>query len=216
MAAIYPSLISADLLNLEQTIKTLDPLCPGYHLDVMDYHFVPNLTWGPAFLQAIAKATGGQLWVHLMVDNPVRWIEELRLPPETILTFHLETIGADQSVIKLIQKKMLKPSIAISPKTAVNEIFSVAHTLSQILVMSVEPGFSGQPFLQDTFNKIKELAKFRDEQGLDFSIAVDGGVNEKNIKALKEFGVDDFAIASGLFGAKNPPEQLKKLNALIA
>lgn len=85
MAKIYPSLISADILNLETQIKTLDPYCPGYHLDVMDYHFVPNLTWGPSFIEAISKATTRQLWVHLMVDNPIVWIEKLSLPSK-----HLE------------------------------------------------------------------------------------------------------------------------------
>lgn len=215
MAAIYPSLISSDLLNLEQTIKSLDPYCPGYHLDVMDYHFVPNLTWGPQFLHAIAKATSGQLWIHLMVDNPGRWVEELRLPPETILSFHFETIGADTTFIKLIQKKMLLPSIAISPKTNVDEIFSVLNVVSQVVVMSVEPGFSGQPFLQSTISKIEALTDYRHANELQFSIAVDGGINEKNIKALNEIGVDHFAVASGIFSAKNPVEQLKKLNGII-
>ena len=215
MATIYPSLISADLLNLEQTIKALDPYCPGYHLDVMDYHFVPNLTWGPSFIHAIAKATGGQLWVHLMVDKPTRWLEELRLPPETILTFHFETIGADLTFIKLIQKKMLLPSIAISPKTNVEEIFSVLNAISQVLVMSVEPGHSGQPFLQESIKKIETLAKYRENNNLNFTIAVDGGINEKNIRLLTEKGADQFAVASGIFNAKNPVEQLKKLNSII-
>lgn len=216
MAVIYPSLIASDLLNLEQTIQSLDPHCPGYHLDVMDYHFVPNLTWGPAFIHAIAKATSGQLWVHLMVDNPSRWVEELRLPPETILSFHFETIGADATFIKLIQKKMLAPSIVISPKTNVEEIFSVLSVVSQVLVMSVEPGFSGQPFLQNTASKIEALAEYRHTHDLQFTIAVDGGINEKNIKVLKQQGVDQFAVASGIFSAKNPVEQLKRLNQLIS
>lgn len=216
MAIIFPSLISADLLNLEKEIKELDPYAYGYHLDIMDHHFVPNLTWGPAFIEAIARITQRTLWVHLMVDNPKIWVEKLTLPAGSIVSFHIETILKNSDLIEFIQKKRWQASIAISPKTNVEEIFSCLPTIDQVLIMSVEPGWSGQSFLTETVSKVETLTAYRQTHGLKFAIAMDGGISEKNIQELAHKGVDHFAVANAIFGKPDPAKALQELNALVA
>lgn len=215
MSYLYPSLISADLLNLGTVIKNIDPYCAGYHLDVMDFHFVPNLTWGPAFLEAIAHATTKKLWVHLMVDNPELWIEKLNLPPQTIVTFHIETTNSVAHIIKLIQNKNWLPSIAISPKTDVSECFPFLASTYQILIMSVEPGRSGQQFMPPMMDKVDRLVEFRTFHKLDFRIGIDGGINKQNIHSVSKKGVDDIGVAHAIFGQQDPVTALQELHVLL-
>jgi len=215
MAALYPSLISSDILNLQRTIESLDPYCAGYHLDVMDYHFVPNLTWGPAFLHAIAKATTKKVWVHLMVDNPEMWVEKLDLPAGTLVTFHIETTNEPERLINLIQNKKWLAGIAMSPKTAIEELFPFLGRIHQALVMSVQPGHSGQLFMPSAIDKVNRLAEYRKSNNLHFSIGIDGGVNKENISMLVKAGVDDFGIATAIFGQPDPVAALQELNKLI-
>lgn len=215
MAAIYPSLIAADLLNIQQEIKALDPYCHGYHLDVMDGHFVPNFTFGASFVNAIARATYKKIWVQLLVENPEDWLDKLFLPVDSIVTFHIESKGEIVKTIDRIKKKNWAPSIAINPKTDVEEVFPYLNLISQALIMSVVPGFSGQEFLTDSTSKADRLVGYRQTSGLQFSIAMDGGINKNNIVMLKEHGVDDFAIGSGIFKGDDPVAALKELDALI-
>jgi len=211
MRAIYPSLISADLLNLELVLKEFNPLVPGYHLDIMDNNFVPNLTWGPQFMQAIARKTTKQLWVHLMVDDPLKMIDMLELPANSIVGFHIESTNKIEETIIRIKGKKCLPGMVIKPKTPVADIESYLAMIYQVNVMSVEPGFSGQQFLLEVLPKIGELATIRTEQGINYKIAVDGGVNENNIAELQSLGVDRYAIASAIFSKSDPIEAYKKL-----
>ncbi|NRB21566.1 ribulose-phosphate 3-epimerase [Candidatus Dependentiae bacterium] len=215
MASIYPSLIASNLLNIKKTITLFDPHCSGYHLDIMDDHFVPNLTWGPMFINAIAKATTKKLWVHLMVENPSSFLDRLSLPPGSIFTFHIESKGDHEKLIDAIKEKKWKPSIAINPKTNPKNIFNLLDKIDQVLVMSVEPGFSGQSFLPDSLKKIEKLADHRKKNNLSFSIAIDGGIHNNNIVELKKVGADEFGIASAIFKQQNPLGALEKLQKLI-
>lgn len=215
MTLIYPSLISADLLNLGTVIKSIDPYCAGYHLDVMDFHFAPNLTWGPAFLEAIAGATAKKLWVHLMVENPDLWIEKLNLPPQTIVTFHIESTNSVAHIIKLIQNKSWLPSIAISPKTDVNECFPFLESAHQVLIMSVEPGHSGQQFMPAMIDKVEQLVEFRTFHKMNFRIGIDGGINKENINIVTKKGVDDIGVANAIFGQQDPVTALQELHVLL-
>lgn len=214
MALIFPSLISADLLNLEKELKALDPYSPGYHLDCMDYHFVPNLTWGPNFIQAIEEKTSHQLWIHLMVDNPLMWVENLFLYPKTIVTFHIETMKNPAELMRLIRQKQWLPSIALSPQTPIEEILPYTYQAYQILIMSVNPGKSGQQFIEETKDKIQALADYRKAHNLNFKIAMDGGISAQNIRQLTTLGVDHFAVAQAIFGQPDPVKALQKLNTL--
>jgi ribulose-phosphate 3-epimerase len=196
---IYPSLISADLLDLAHIIKTLDSYCDGYHIDVMDNHFVPNLTWGYAFIDAIKKVTTNPLDIHLMIDNPNTFIKNITVRPKDTLTFHIESTSNPQHTIDLIKEKNCKTGIAIKPKTPLELIFDSLGNINQVTIMSVEPGFSGQQFLPESIARLKILNAYRIEHNLSFAIAMDGGINTKNIATLSQNGLDICAAASAIF-----------------
>jgi ribulose-phosphate 3-epimerase len=211
---ILPSLISADILNLEKVIKSLDPYCNGYHVDVMDDHFVPNLTWGPMFVNAIKKVTSLPLHVHLMVDNPAAWIDRIQLNGKDFFIFHIEVFDSPDLIENLIQdvkSKGWKVGIALNPKTDIKLIFDYIKDLDHVLIMSVEPGFSGQKFIPEVTSKIEPLVKKREELNLSFKIGMDGGIGGENIKNLSEMGVDQFGIASAIFSKKDVVKALQEL-----
>lgn len=214
MIRIYPSLISANLLRMEDEIKKLEPYCDGFHLDIMDNHFVPNLTFGADMVNAISNVTNKQLWVHLMVDDPENWCDTLQLPSQTIFSFHFESTKDIGGIIKRIKENNWQPSIAIKPKTAVSELFPMLHMIDQVLIMSVEPGFSGQRFLPASVDTLKALVAHRNEKKLPFVIGMDGGISAENIQLLAQEGAQDFAIASALFDQSDPVAALQQLKKL--
>ncbi len=216
MATIFPSLISADILNLQKSIKQLDPHCQGYHLDIMDDHFVPNLTWGPQFINAIANVTQRQLWVHLMVDNPHSWLDRLLLPPGSIISFHIEETKEKFHLINHIKEKKWRPSIAVKPKTAITDVYPYFDVIDHILLMSVEPGFSGQPFLPEVITKVDELRRYCQTAGLNITVGMDGGINQSNIGPLLQKDVDHIAVAAGIFHQDDPVAALKQLANMSA
>ncbi len=215
MVKIFPSLIAGNLLNIEQEIKKLEPYCDGFHLDIMDFHFVPNLTFGPATVNAIAKKTNKQLSVHLMVDNPIQWIELLALKQHDILTFHQEATNNYEMLIEAIKRRGLLASIAINPSTPLELIFPFINKLDHILLMSVNPGFAGQQFIPDVINKLRKLVDYKTMHNLKFIIAADGGINEYNIAKLTHQGVKEAVVGSALFNAPDQLVMLKKLYDLV-
>jgi len=214
MAAIYPSLICADILNLQKEIKLLEPYCEGYHIDIMDNHFVPNLTWGSMFVNEIDKITAKPLWVHLMVDDPENWIEILSLNANSILSFHFESTQKIKTISDRIKKKNWIPSIAINPKTPVEKIFPFLDIIHHVLIMSVEPGFSGQSFIKEVVDKVDTLVSYVQMSGLKCTVAMDGGISQDNIAMLAKKGVHDFGVGSGIFSQPDKVEALKKLYKL--
>jgi ribulose-phosphate 3-epimerase len=211
---ILPSLISGDILNLENTIKMLCNHCDGFHIDVMDDHFVSNLTWGPAFVNAIAQKTTLPLHVHLMVDNPVTWVDRIKLRQNDIFIFHLEAALDFQEVgdiIEATKKVGWRVGIAIKPKTEISHIFEFLDKLDHVLIMSVNPGFSGQKFMPEVVKKIEPLIKKRKEMHLNFTIGMDGGIDATNIKFLSNSGVDQFGVASAIFGHSDSVNALQEL-----
>lgn len=216
---LFPSLISSDLLKLEDTIHALEPYVDGFHLDVMDFHYVPNLTWGPAFMNAIRKATKKQLWVHLMVDNPQAYLERLELAPGDILSFHPEILNTATTLdlCKQIAARALVPSIALKPTTpitTVEPLFAPGNSVKpgQVLVMSVEPGFSGQKFLTASIERLHELVQMRTELNAAFSIGIDGGISQENIGAVCAGGAQEIAAAAAIFATPDPIKAIKLLH----
>jgi ribulose-phosphate 3-epimerase len=200
MSTIYPSLMSANLLNLEREITTLNPYVPGYHIDIMDDHFVPNMTFGLDTIHAIARATTKQLWLHAMVNNPTALIDQLTLPTNTIYSFHIESQCNKKDIIKKLTEKKWLPSIAIKPKTDVAQLFEILDaTICQVLVMSVEPGFAGQSFMPGALATLNALTAFRAQHKLNFMIGIDGGINAANIAQVVAHGADQIAVASAIF-----------------
>jgi len=211
---IYPSLISAPLLSLEKMLFLLDPHCDGYHLDVMDDHFVPNLTWGPSFINAIADATQRPLQIHLMVDVPARWIERLELRNGDSFVFHyeaLQNIAQAQHLIEKITARGWKAGIAINPPTPVTALHALLPHLHEVLIMSVNPGFSGQKFIPEIVAKVKPLMLTRQHNGNNFTLCMDGGIGQENITMLKQEGVELFAMANAIFASNDPVGALQSL-----
>ena len=217
MVKLFPSLIASNLLRLQETLELLDPLVQGYHLDIMDFHFVPNLTWGPDFVNAIRQATKKQLFIHLMVEFPENYLPMMHLRHKDIFSFHYESpsrLTQEQLCIE-IASQGLTPSIALNPETPL-EVLSSIPSLQHLLIMSVNPGFSGQQFISSTLEKVTKSVALRAKNNLSFPIAVDGGINEQNCQELVHAGVDELAIATAIFKDQNPREALKRLqNACI-
>ncbi len=235
MLTLYPSLIAGDLLGLREQIKNLDEFCDGYHLDVMDFHFVHNLTMGPDFINAIASVTDKPLYVHLMVDDPAAYFNLFKLRLGDTISFHIETCLANsaacnpitgvvcpgsidyayaQELAGFIKKRSIKASIALKPSTSVTVTEPLLQVVNDILLMSVEPGFSGQEFLPGSFGRLSELAQLRIQKQSQCTITVDGGINRSNIKQIRSKGANSCALGSALFKG-NPVEELKELKKLL-
>lgn len=214
MLRIYPSLMAADPLNLENEINLLEPYCAGFHLDVMDNHFVPNITWGAHTINAIAKR-GKPVWLHLMVEKPELFYDTLSLPIDSIVSFHIESEVDAFGFIKIIREKKHRVSLAISPKTPLSRILPFLNAVDQVLVMSVEPGFSGQPFLKNSLDRLIELVKYRKDHKSTFRIGIDGGIDITNIKIVVDKGADDCAIASAIFKQQDLVAALQQLQQAV-
>lgn len=218
MIKIYPSLIAGDLLHLAEQIKQLEPYCDGFHIDIMDHHFVPNLTWGPDFVNAIRRVTKLPLWVHLMVDNPAPYLPTMQLQKDDIVSLHYEgqPYAAIIHQLELIQKHGQRASLAMSPKTPIASLSPILQKvqLEQVLLMGVKPGFSGQKFLPETMQRLDELVTLRAGMNAEFAIALDGGINATNLPALIKHGADEIAIGSGIFATQDPIETLQKLRKI--
>ncbi|HML19710.1 MAG TPA: ribulose-phosphate 3-epimerase [Candidatus Dependentiae bacterium] len=211
MAIIYPTLLSLDFLNVQHEMEKIDDLASGYQLDIMDNHFVPNLTYGPDLVNAVARFTYKKLWLHLMVDDPQSFLDRFFIQPGSIVSFHIESNAKISETIKHIESKKWLPSIAINPKTPVEEIFPFLPVIHQVLVMSVDPGFAQQDFLPETIERINKLVGFRQTSQIPFRIGIDGGIKVDNIAELVNKGVDDVAVASAIFRSPEPARALQEL-----
>jgi ribulose-phosphate 3-epimerase len=193
---IAPSLLSADFSRLAEEIRDVERSgCDALHIDVMDGHFVPNLTIGPLVVSAIRKVTKLPLDVHLMIDTPSRFLAEFRKAGADWITIHVEAEKDVRGVLQMIKASGAKAGISLKPKTAVETLFPYLSDLDLILVMSVEPGFGGQSFMPEMMEKVKVLRpKF---QGL---ISVDGGIGAGNASQALEAGADILVAGSAVFG----------------
>src|SRR3984957_6841784 len=201
MIALYPSLSAADQLNLAAMLDKLDPYADGYHLDIMDFHFVPHLHGSLELIAAIAAQTSRPLWLHLMVDNPATWIESLPLPEDSIVTIHIEATKDPLRILHAIQRHGWSASIALNPTTPVAQVLPCMHQLDQLLLMSVSPGRSGQPFIASTMQKIEMAQKYKQAHNLALHLAVDGGITPELLPTLRDAGIQDVAIGSALFNS---------------
>ena len=215
MKKIYLSLIAAKLLEIKKELTTFEPYCSGFHLDIMDNNFVPNLTFGADFVNEIVGFASKQLFVHLMIDNPREFIERLNMRSDDIISVQYASMDDPQSIMKAIRNKGLLTSIAINPDVPLEKIYPYIDTLDQVVIMSVKAGFSGQEFMPETVEKAKALIAYRQKHKLDFDIAMDGGINVGNIQSLAELGIDSFVVGSGVFDAPDPLATLKELQQLL-
>lgn len=213
MALIYPSLLAANPSHLDNLIAQLEPLVPGFHIDIMDKVFVPNTGISVESTNKIAKLTIKPLWIHLMVQEPASYLEQLKVPAGSIVDFHISARTKTPDLIKKISDKGWLPGMAINPDININEVFPYLDVLYQVLIMSVKPGISGQQFLTDTLAKVGPLVGQRQTAALNFKIAMDGGINIKNIVEIATKGVDQLAIGSEIFEHAAGAAQAYKLLA---
>jgi len=212
MMNIYPSLMSVISENLKDEIDLLQPYCAGFHLDVMDNQFVSNSALSVDDVNNIAKMVNKPVWIHLMVKHPEQFYTQFFLPSDSLVSFHIESEIDIEKFVKIIREKKQRPSIAISPKTPLEQIFPFLNVVDQVLLMSVEPGFSGQRFLSESISRLEKLITHRKKNNYVFKIGIDGGITKDNIKMVAEKGVDDCAIGSGIF---KQPDRLIALHELL-
>ena len=209
---ISPSMLSADFGNLERDTKMIDRSAAEWvHIDVMDGVFVPNISFGFPVMKPIRKATNKVLDVHLMIVEPEKYVKRFVDAGADYVTFHYEATEHIDLCIDEIRKAGAKVGISIKPKTEANVLKDILAKVDLVLVMSVEPGFGGQSFIDGSLDKIRELAAMREQMGLDFLIEVDGGISSKNAGDVFAAGAEAVVAGSAVFGAADPEAEIVKM-----
>ncbi|MGA4720303.1 ribulose-phosphate 3-epimerase [Fictibacillus nanhaiensis] len=204
MIKIAPSILSADFSKLGDDIKAVEEAGADYiHVDVMDGHFVPNITIGPLVVQAIRPFTKLPLDVHLMIENPDRYIEEFAKAGADIISVHVEASPHLHRTVQLIKQHGVKAGVVINPATSVDSIRHILQDVDLVLLMTVNPGFGGQAFIESVVPKIKEVSDLVKTQGLNVEIEVDGGVNPKTARLCVEAGANVLVAGSAIYGKKD-------------
>ena len=208
-----PSLLSADFANLQPAIESV-PSSDALHVDVMDYHFVPNLTIGLPVVEALRKITTAMLDVHLMIENPDRWAPAYAEAGAESVTFHVEAAGAPVRLARELRRLGARASMALKPATPIDPYEDLLPELDMVLIMTVEPGFGGQKFLDMCLPKIRRTRALIDKTGGDIWLQIDGGVSLETIERCADAGVDSFVAGSSVFGADDPDAMVKRLREL--
>ena len=199
---VAPSILSADFGNLEKEIKSIcEAGCDLVHVDVMDGHFVPNLTIGPVVVEPVSKVSSKPLDIHLMVENNNFFVDLFAPLKPKYLSFHIESEKHPHRLIQKIRSLGISPAITLNPHTKVEDIEYLLEDLDMVLLMSVNPGFGGQKFIPSVIEKVKKLKELIKKKNPNCLIEVDGGVSDKNIKELKNAGVDVVVAGSFVFGS---------------
>ncbi|MEY4654820.1 MAG: hypothetical protein RL523_219 [Actinomycetota bacterium] len=210
---IQPSILSADFVNFERDFESISA-ADGIHVDVMDGHFVPNLTFGAPMVRRMQEITKLPLDVHLMIENPDHWAGEYAQIGVFSVTVHFEACSDPVKVAKSIQQHGVRAGISVKPKTALSEVANCLEAFDQLLIMSVEPGFGGQSFIEDSLSKLSKAKELIEHSGKDIWLQVDGGVDENNISSIASAGADTFVAGSAVFKAADRNAQINRLRSL--
>ena len=216
MKLIAPSILSADFSRLGEEIKAVEGVGADWiHVDVMDGHFVPNITIGPVVVEAIKRATELPLDVHLMIENPDQYLEDFVRAGSDTLTVQAEACVHLHRTIQAIKALGVKAGVALNPSTPISTIEWILEEVDMVLIMSVNPGFGGQKFITQALQKIKELKSMIRAKNLDVLIEVDGGINLKTIESVAKAGADVFVAGSAIFGSADYGETIREFRSLI-
>ena len=216
MAYLSPSILTADFADLKTQLKKLEEGGADFvHLDVMDGSFVPNITFGQPVVRSIAKATSLPLDVHLMIVRPELCLEEFALPQTEFIVVHEEACLHLHRTVQQIKALGKKAGVALNPATSLSVLDYILPELDMVLLMSVNPGFGGQKFIETSWQKIRELDALRKAKNPDMLIELDGGVNLHNAAALKEAGVDVFVAGNAVFSAEDMAERVREFQRIL-
>jgi ribulose-phosphate 3-epimerase len=214
---IAPSILSADFSRLGEEVRAVEAAgADVIHVDVMDGHFVPNITIGPVVVEGLKKITALPLDTHLMIEEPDRYIEAFAQAGSDWITVHAEVCKDLRQTIKRIRELKARPGVVINPETSLNVLDSVLGEIDLILIMSVNPGFGGQGFIPSSLDKIENLRKIIDRNQYSIEIEVDGGIKLDNIDGVAKAGGDIFVLGTGIFKTGNYRETIRQLRKRIA
>ncbi len=216
MIKIAPSVLSADFVNMEKSIRLIESAgCEFIHLDLMDGRFVPPITFGHHMVKAIRGITDLILDAHLMIEEPQNQINFLAEAGADYITVHWENTVHTHRIIQQIQNKGLKAGISIIPSTPVSAIVEILNFVDLVLVMTVNPGFGGQKLIPECIDKIRLLDKIRQDKGYRYLISADGGINQQTVKLFRETGLDIAVAGSAFFGSEDPVNEVLLLSGRI-
>lgn len=212
-----PSILAADFANLGHDVKIVSDAGADYlHIDIMDGHFVPNISFGPTVVKSIRSYTDIPFDVHLMIQNPDQYIEEFVKAGADIITVHVEACPHLHRTLQLIRSFGVKAGVVINPATSASLLEPILPEVDMILCMTVNPGFGGQAFIPSVLTKIEWLAEQRAKHNFPFEIEVDGGVNEETIISCAKAGADVFVAGSAIYAKENPAEALRNLKSIAS
>jgi len=217
MKLLAPSILSADLSNLAQQIRLVEMSGADWiHCDIMDGHFVPNITFGPVLVKAVKKSTKLPVDVHLMIKNPDNYLEDFRNAGSDIISVHFEEVIHLNRTITRIKELGAKAGVVINPSTPVSSLKDIAEYIDLLLIMTVNPGFGGQSFISNSERRIVDAVELRKSLKNNFLIEVDGGINTKTIKSVSIAGCDVFVAGSSIFHSDNISASTAELKNLIS
>ena len=213
---LSPSLMCMDMMKLTEQLRFLNSKADRLHVDIMDGHFVPNLSFGYDVTRAVHRVTDKPLDVHLMIENPEKWVDHYIDAGAACVIFHVEATDKHVELAQPIRSKGVRAGFSLRPGTPIEDYLDDLEHFDEVIVMSVEPGFGGQSFMPDQLDKVRTLRRVIDERGLDIIIEIDGGISATTIEQAAEAGVDAFVAGSAVFGAGEPNAAVQELRALAS
>lgn len=214
MITISPSVLAADFSRLGEQIKRVEDAGAEYlHLDVMDGIFVPNISFGPCVISALRKDSKMAFDVHLMITDPIRYVDDFINVGADIITIHYESCEDPLSVVRYIRSRGVKASVSVKPQTSVEVLYPMLNELDMALVMTVEPGFGGQKLIPETVSKVRKLRDYANKSRINIDIEVDGGIGADNLTMLTDAGANVIVAGSSIFKAADPKKAIDDMRA---